>query len=103
MLQELKMAALKTLSEKLGKKLTPSAAEAWDKTLSVAFSLIKKDLPAQQWEFLDVDERNFLSLTLFFDTGIREEIDVLLMALLTLHSENQFAAESVDGAKEFSS
>jgi hypothetical protein len=48
MLQELKMAALKTLSEKLGKKLTPSAAEAWDKTLSVAFSLIKKDLPAQQ-------------------------------------------------------
>jgi len=45
LLQELKVTALKVLSEKLGKKLTPSAAEAWDKTFTVAFALIKKDLP----------------------------------------------------------
>ncbi|XP_059476070.1 hemoglobin subunit beta [Neocloeon triangulifer] len=44
---DLKVAALKVLSEKLGKKLTPSAADAWDKTLTVAFSVIKKELTEQ--------------------------------------------------------
>ncbi|XP_065338829.1 globin-like [Cloeon dipterum] len=44
---DIKVTALKVLSEKLGKKLTPSAADAWDKTLTVAFSLIKKELSSE--------------------------------------------------------
>ncbi|XP_059486524.1 globin-like [Neocloeon triangulifer] len=44
--EDLKPIVMQVLSEKLGKKLTPSTAEAWDKTLTVAFSLIKKELAA---------------------------------------------------------
>ncbi|CAB3359067.1 Hypothetical predicted protein [Cloeon dipterum] len=47
---DLKATALKVLSTKLGNKLSPAAAEAWDKTLTAAFSLIKKELPAEDQE-----------------------------------------------------
>lgn len=64
MLQNLKEVLLKLLKEKLGGKLTPVAEEAWDKTLTVANSVICQHLgQSKEKEKNEIEQKEATSTT----------------------------------------